>query len=148
MSGFCFAYNVRMLSTAAPRFILGLGTGACRQKLLPTMVAAKVEHLSIAFDVECSCFVYSHSTDGVFGCGLRFFHGHVSFLVVLVSCLFFFGSFINHGNRAPRCFEGAFSSPTRLVPRWPCFVFVRWLLADVLGPRMTTATTSAAVTHH
>jgi hypothetical protein len=47
------------------------------------MVAAKVERLSIAFGVESGCLVHGHSADGVFGHGLRFFHGHVPFLVVV-----------------------------------------------------------------
>jgi hypothetical protein len=47
------------------------------------VVAAKVERLSVAFGMESGCFVYGHSTDGVFGHGFRFFHGHVPFLVVV-----------------------------------------------------------------
>jgi hypothetical protein len=83
MSGFYFDYNVRMLSTAASRLVLRLSTGGRGQKLLPTVVAAKVDRLSIAFGVESGCFVHSHSADGVFGHGFRFFHGHVPFLVVV-----------------------------------------------------------------
>jgi hypothetical protein len=49
------------------------------------MVAAKVERLSIAFGVESGCFVHGHSADGVFGHGFRFSHGHVPFLVVVVT---------------------------------------------------------------
>ena len=52
---------------------------------LPAVVAAKVERLSIAFGVESGCFVHVHSADGVFGRGFRFFHGHVPFLVVVVT---------------------------------------------------------------
>src|ERR1019366_1583533 len=74
-----------LLSTAASRFSLRLGTGGRGQKLLPTMVAAKVERLSIAFGAESGCFVYGHSTDGIFSYGFRFFHERVSFLVVVVT---------------------------------------------------------------
>jgi hypothetical protein len=55
------------------------------QKLLPAVVAAKVKRLSIAFGVESGCFVYGHSADGVFGHGFRFFNGHISSLVVVVT---------------------------------------------------------------
>ena len=72
------------LSTAASRLVLWLGTGGRGQKLLPAMVAAKVERLSIAFGVESGGFVHVHSADGIFGRGFRFVHGHVPFLVVVV----------------------------------------------------------------
>jgi hypothetical protein len=85
LSGFYSTCNVRALSTAASRLVLPLSTGGRRQKLLPTVVAAKVERLSIAFGVESGCFVHGHSADGVFGRGFRFFHGLVSFLVVVVT---------------------------------------------------------------
>jgi hypothetical protein len=85
MSGFCFTDNIRVLSTAASRFCLRLGTGGRGQKFLPTLVAAKVERLSIAFGVESGGFVHGHSADGVFGHGFRFIHGHVSFLVNVVT---------------------------------------------------------------
>jgi hypothetical protein len=75
----------RFLSTAASRLGRLLSTGGRGQKLLPTVVAAKVESLSIAFGVESGCLVHDHSADGVFGHGFRFFHGHVSFLVVVVT---------------------------------------------------------------
>jgi hypothetical protein len=73
------------LSTAASKLTLGLSTGGRGQKLLPTVFAAKVERLSIAFGVESGCFVHGHSADRVFGDGFRFFHGHVPFLVVIVT---------------------------------------------------------------
>src|ERR1035441_2442863 len=85
MSGFCFAHMERMLSTAAFRLSVRLNTGGRGQKLLPAVVAAKVERLSIAFAVESGCFVHGHSADGVFGHGFRFFHGHVPFSVVVVT---------------------------------------------------------------
>src|SRR5680860_95123 len=72
------------LSTAASRLILGLRPAGRGQKLLPTVVAAKVERLSIAFGVESGCFVHGHSADGIFGHGFQFVHDHVSFLVVVV----------------------------------------------------------------
>jgi hypothetical protein len=75
------------LSTAASRLFLRLSTDGRGQKLLPTMVAAKVERLSIAFGVESDCFVHGHSADGVFGHGFRFLHGHVSFLAVVVTAI-------------------------------------------------------------
>jgi hypothetical protein len=49
------------------------------------VVAAKVERLSLAFGVESGRFVHGHSADRVFGHGFRFFHGHVSFFVVVVA---------------------------------------------------------------
>jgi len=58
------------LSTAPWGFILWLRTGCRGQKRLPTVVAAKVERLSIAFGVESGGFVHVHSADGVFGHGL------------------------------------------------------------------------------
>jgi hypothetical protein len=73
-----------MLSTAASRLTLGLGTGGRGQKLLPTVVAAKVVPLSIAFGVERGCFIHGHSADGVDGFGFRCFHGPASFLVNVV----------------------------------------------------------------
>jgi hypothetical protein len=75
----------RVLSTAASRLGRLLSTGGRGQKLLPAVVAAKVESLSIAFGVESGCFVHGHSADGVFGHGFRFFYGHFSFLVVVVT---------------------------------------------------------------
>jgi len=68
-----------LASTAAPGLVLRLGAGGRGQKLLPTVVAAKVERLSIAFDVEGGCLVHGHSADRVFGLGFRFIHGHVPF---------------------------------------------------------------------
>jgi hypothetical protein len=73
------------LSTAASRLSLRLGTGGGGQKLFPTVVAAKVECLSIAFGVESGGFVHGHSAGGFFDHGFRFFHGQVSFLVVVVT---------------------------------------------------------------
>jgi hypothetical protein len=73
------------LSTAASRLALRLGTGRRGQKLFPTGVTAKVERLSISFDVESCCFVHGHSADGVFGHRFRFFQGDVRFLVVVVT---------------------------------------------------------------
>ena len=85
MCDFHFAYNAPLLSTAACGLIIRLRTGWRRQKLLPTVVAAKVERLSIAFGVESGGFVHSHSADGILGHGFRFFHGHVSFLVIVIT---------------------------------------------------------------
>jgi hypothetical protein len=65
--------------------VLLLSTGGRGQKLLPTVVAAKVERFSIAFSLESGCFVHGHSTDGVFDHGFRFFHGHAPFLVDVVT---------------------------------------------------------------
>jgi len=73
-----------LVSAAASRLTLRLGAGGRGQKLLPTVVAAKVERLSIAFDVESRCFVHGHSADGVFGHGFRFFHDHVPFVVSVI----------------------------------------------------------------
>jgi hypothetical protein len=77
MSRIYFAYNLRMLSTAGFRLIHGLSASGRGLKLLPTVVAAKVERLSSAVGVESGCFVNGHSADGVFGHGFRFFHGDV-----------------------------------------------------------------------
>jgi len=85
MSRFCFAHMERMLSTAASRLSIRLSTDGRGQKLFPAVVAAKVERLSIALGVESGCFVHGHSADGVFGHGFRFFHGHVPFLVDVVT---------------------------------------------------------------
>jgi hypothetical protein len=68
------------VSTAASRLIVRLGTGERGQKLLPTVVAAEVERLSIAFGVESGCFVHGHSADGVFGHGFRVFHSDFPYL--------------------------------------------------------------------
>ena len=76
---------VWVLSTAASRLVGWLSTSGRGQKLLPAVVAAKVERLPTAFGMEGSCFVHVHSADGVFGRGFRFFHGHVPFLVVVVT---------------------------------------------------------------
>jgi hypothetical protein len=73
-----------MLPATAARLFLGFYAGGRGQKLLPTVVAAKVERLSITFGVESGGFVHGHSADGIFGRGFRFFHGHVSFLVVIM----------------------------------------------------------------
>jgi len=64
------------LSTATWGLTLWLHTDGRGQKRLPTVVAAKVELLSIAFGVERGGFVHVHSANGVFGYGLWFFHGH------------------------------------------------------------------------
>ena len=74
-----------MLITAAVRLFRGLRTGGRGQKLLPTVVAAKVERFSIAFSVESRGFVHGHSADGIFRHGFRFIHGRVSFLVVVIA---------------------------------------------------------------
>jgi len=74
------------LSAAAAGVALWLSAGGRRQKLLPTVVAAKVERLSIAFGVESSRFVHGHSADGVFSRGFRFFHGHVPLPVCRCHC--------------------------------------------------------------
>jgi hypothetical protein len=74
-----------LLSTAASRLVLRLRTGRRGQKLLPAVVAAKVERLSLAFGVESGRFVHGHSADGIFGHGFRFVHSHVSFFVVVVT---------------------------------------------------------------
>jgi hypothetical protein len=83
MSGFYLACNARTLSAAAPRLALRLVTGGRGQKLLSAVVAAKVEHLSVALSVQGGGLVHGHSADGVLGHGFRFIHGHVSFLVVI-----------------------------------------------------------------
>ena len=70
----------RMSPTTAARLSLGLRVVGRGEKLLPAVVAAKVERLSIAFGVESGGFVHGHSADGIFGHGFRFFHGCASFL--------------------------------------------------------------------
>jgi len=59
-----------MSSTTAARLFLGLRASGRGHKLLPTVVAAKVKRLSIAFGMESGGFVHGHSADGVFGHGL------------------------------------------------------------------------------
>jgi hypothetical protein len=76
---------VWVLSTAASRLVVWLSASGRGQKLLPAVVAAKVERLPTAFGMEGGCFVHVHSADGVFGCGFRLFHGHIPFLVVVVT---------------------------------------------------------------
>ena len=56
-----------MSPTAASRLALRLRTGGRGQKLLPAVLAAKVERLSIAFSVESGDFVHVHAADGVAG---------------------------------------------------------------------------------
>jgi hypothetical protein len=53
-----------VLPTAASRLALRLGTGRQGQKFLPAVIAAKVERLPLAFDVESGRFVYGHTADG------------------------------------------------------------------------------------
>lgn len=84
MSASCFDDYKRVLSAAASRLGLRLLTGGRGEKRLPTTVAAKVINLSIAFGVESGGSVHGHSADRVFGHGFRFFHGHISFLVVVI----------------------------------------------------------------
>jgi hypothetical protein len=72
------------LSAAASRLVLRRSPGGRGQKLLPTMVAAKVERFAISFNVKSCCFVHGHSADGVFGHGFWFIHGHSPFLVDVI----------------------------------------------------------------
>ena len=90
-----FTCNLLVLATAAISLSLRFCTGGRGQKLLPTVFAAKVDRLAIAYHLESSCFVYSHAADGIFGHGFRLFHRHVSFLVVFVIVFLF---------RFSRCF--------------------------------------------
>ena len=79
-----------MLPTAAPaRLILGLGVGGLGKKLLATVLAAKVEGLSIAFGVEGGGFVHGHAADGVDGFGFRRIHDAVNFLFVVTGVTIF-----------------------------------------------------------
>ena len=115
-----FQRSAQVLSTAPTRLALRLGTGGQGQKLLPTVVAAKVEGLSITFGAESRCFVHGHSADGVFGHGLRFFHGHVSFLFFHCPLIPVFTLF-----RVNRKFLFSFfsslviSSVSAIARRWP-----------------------------
>jgi len=59
--------KVFLFPTAAARLGLRLSAGGCGQKLLPTVVTAKIRRLSIAFGVKSGCFIHAHSADGVFG---------------------------------------------------------------------------------
>jgi hypothetical protein len=77
--------HARVLPATAARLFPGLRTSGSGQKLLPAMVAAKVERLSIAFGVESGCLVHGHSADGVFGRGFRIIHCFVSFLVAITA---------------------------------------------------------------
>ena len=122
MSGFYFAYNMRVSSTAASRLVLRLSTGGRGQKLLPTVVAAKVDRLSIAFGVESGCFVHGHAADGVFGHGFRFIHGHVPFLLLLLSFdSDFSGVWKTRGRGvASRCGQVAPLTPARDEHRHAC----------------------------
>ena len=73
-----------MSSAAAAGLFPGLRPRRHGQKLLPAVVAAKVERLAIAFGAERGGFVHGHSADRVFAHGFRFFHGHVSLFVVVI----------------------------------------------------------------
>jgi hypothetical protein len=63
-----------MSSTTAAGLLDGLCASGGGQKLLPTVVTAKVKRLSIVFGVKSGGFVHGHSADGVFGHGFGFFH--------------------------------------------------------------------------
>src|ERR1019366_6963339 len=78
-----FLQRSKSLSTAAPRLDLRLSTGGRGQKRLATMVAAKIKRLSIAFGVDGGCSIHGHAADGGFGHGVRLFHGHFPFSVVI-----------------------------------------------------------------
>jgi hypothetical protein len=54
-------------------------------RLLLAIVAAKVERLSIVFGMKRGCFVNDHSAEGIFGYGFQFFHGHISFSIVVAN---------------------------------------------------------------
>ena len=77
-----------MLPTTAARLFLGVCAGGRGQKLLPTVVAAKVKRLSIAFGVESRGFVHGHSADGVFGHGFCFFLGRCHCTLIFAVTLF------------------------------------------------------------
>ncbi len=80
-----------LLFTTTSSLLFRLGAGGRGQKLLPTVVAAKVEPLSIAFGMGSGGFVHGHAADGVFGRGFRVFHGQVPYLgndvIVFLICL-------------------------------------------------------------
>jgi len=80
------ACNVGTLSTAGSRLVVRLCAGGRGKKLLPAVVTAKVERLSIAFGVDRGGCVHGHAADGVFGYGFRFIHGHVPLLMVVDGC--------------------------------------------------------------
>jgi hypothetical protein len=61
IAGVAGGFGLRSTATTAVRF----GRRVLGQKLLPAVVAAKVERLSIAFCVESGCFVHRHAADGV-----------------------------------------------------------------------------------
>lgn len=67
-------FNAWMLFAAASILVIHLGLRRFGQKLLQTVVAAKVERLSIAFGAERRCFIHGHPADGVFGYWYRSFH--------------------------------------------------------------------------
>ena len=73
----------RVLPATATRRFIGLLHHGCGQKLLPAVVTAKVECLSIAFSVERGGFVHGHAADGVFGVNSCFGH-FFPFLIVVV----------------------------------------------------------------
>jgi hypothetical protein len=72
------------LSATAARLCFRLRSIRRGQELLPAVVAAKVERFSIALGVERGGFIHGHSADRIFGHSFRFFHGFVSFLVVVI----------------------------------------------------------------
>lgn len=67
-------HSHHFVCAATSRFALGLGFAGCGHEFLPTMVAAEIKRLSIAFGMESGGFVHGHPADGVFGYGFRFIH--------------------------------------------------------------------------
>ncbi len=63
---------LRVLRIAMATPAVGLGGRRLGQKLLPAVLTAKVERLTVAFSVERRRFVHYHSADGVFGHGFTF----------------------------------------------------------------------------
>ncbi len=81
----CWARSHGRLFTAATEFFIRLGISGSGQEFLPAVLAAEVEHFSIALGVDRSRFINGHATDGVFGFGFRIVHGQVRLLIVIVT---------------------------------------------------------------
>ena len=74
-------------TTAAAGLIVGLGVDGLGKELLATVLAAKVERLSIAFGVKGGGGIHGHAADGVDGFGCRRIHDAVSLVLVCCFCL-------------------------------------------------------------
>jgi len=74
---------VHILSAASSGLSFRLGINRVGKKFLATMFAAEIGCLSIAFGVDGSGFVNSHSADWILGGGWAIVHGCLCLFVYL-----------------------------------------------------------------